>query len=350
MKKNLLTLTIWLISILCIGQTTSKFDFIPGEKIIFFDDFSTESIGDFPLQWLTNGSGEIVTLKQLEGRWFQITQSGYYIPEVNDSFTDNYTIEFDMFTLSDWGAQIPSVVDLYFLSGELANPGYGSQPGLAGLKIQPSYENIFWNNWSEAREWQGDEGMANFTFKSMTKYHISFWIQKQRVRMYVNDQKVLDLPKGLQANYTYNIFRIDDNSSETTPLISNFRMATGMPDMRNRLITEGKLVSYGIYFDVNSDKLKTESTPSIKEIATILNENPGIRVKIVGHTDSDGADDLNLSLSKKRAESVKNELIKTYNIDANRLETEGKGESQPLAPNNNALNKSKNRRVEFIKF
>jgi len=240
------------------------------------------------------------------------------------------------------------VVDLYFLSGELANPSLGSQPGQAGLKIQPAYESLIWNNWSEAREWQGDEGQVNFAFKAMEKYHISFWVQKQRVRMYANDQKILDLPRGLQANYTYNIFRIDDNSDETTPLISNFRMAAGMPDMRNKLITEGKLVSYGIYFDVNSDRLKPESTPSIKEIASVLKDNPDIKVKIVGHTDSDGADDLNLGLSKRRAESVKNELVKAYSIDAGRLESEGKGETQPLAPNDNALNKSKNRRVEFI--
>jgi outer membrane protein OmpA-like peptidoglycan-associated protein len=354
MKRIFLTLTAGLLTILCFSQTTgnitSKFDFIPGEKIIFFDDFTSESIGDFPLQWLTNGSGEIVTLDEFVGRWFQITQSGYYIPEVKDPFTDNYTIEFDLFVLSDLKSQIPNVFDLYFLSGELANPALGSQPGQAGLKIQPSYESLFWNNWSEAREWQGDEGQVNFAFTSQTKYHISFWVQKQRVRMYINDQKVMDLPRGLQANYTYNIFRIDDNSDETTPLISNFRMAVGMPDMRNKLITEGKLVSYGIYFDVNSDKLKPESAPSIKEIATVIKDNPDIKVKIVGHTDSDGADDANLDLSKRRAESVKKELVTTYSIDSGRLETEGKGESQPIAPNDSGINKAKNRRVEFIKL
>jgi outer membrane protein OmpA-like peptidoglycan-associated protein len=280
----------------------------------------------------------------------QITQSGYYIPEVKDPFTDNYTIEFDLLILSDVGMQIPSVADIYFLSGELTNPSLGSQPGQAGLRIQPSYESLFWNNWSEDREWQGDEGQVNFAFSPMEKYHISFWVQKQRVRMYINDQKVLDLARGLQPNYTYNIFRIDDNSEETTPLISNFRMAAGMPDMRNKLLTEGKLISYGIYFDVNSDKIKPESTPSIKEIAAVIKDNPEIIVKIVGHTDSDGADDSNLDLSKRRAESVKNELIKTYSIDATRLETDGKGESQPIAPNDSGINKAKNRRVEFIKM
>jgi OOP family OmpA-OmpF porin len=354
MKTILLTLTTGLITSLCFAQSTgniqSKFDFVPGEKIIFYDDFSSESIGDFPLQWNTNGSGEIVTLDNFEGRWFQMTKSGYYIPEVSDPFTDNYTVEFDLLIFSDVEGQIPSVFDLYFLSGELSSPALGSQPGQAGLRIQPVYESLSWNNWSEAREWQGDEGQVDFALKPMVKYHISFWIQKQRVRMYINDQKAMDLPRGLQANYTYNIFRIDDNSEETTPLISNFRMAAGLPDMRNKLLTEGKLISYGIYFDVNSDKLKPESTPSIKEIAAIMTDNPDLKVRIVGHTDSDGADDLNLDLSKRRAESVKKELVTTYGIDASRLETEGKGESQPIAPNDNALNKSKNRRVEFIKF
>lgn len=354
MKTVFFTVMAGLITCLCLAQSTgniqSKFDFVPGEKIIFFDDFSSENIGDFPAQWNTNGSGEIVTLDKFSGRWFQMTKSGYYIPEVKDPFTENYTIEFDLFILSDVGTQIPSVFDIYFLSGDLSNPALGSQPGQAGLKIQPNYESLFWNNWSEAREWQGDEGQVNFVLKPMEKYHISFWIQKQRVRMYINDQKAMDLPRGLQANYKYNIFRIDDNSEETTALLSNFRMAAGLPDMRNKLISEGKLISYGIYFDVNSDKIKPESTPSIKEIATVIKDNPAIKVKIVGHTDSDGADHLNLDLSKRRAESVKKELVTTYGIDAARLETEGKGESQPLATNDNALNKSKNRRVEFLKF
>ena len=187
-------------------------------------------------------------------------------------------------------------------------------------------------------------------FKLNQKYHLSFWAQKQRMRMYVNDQKVLDLPRGLQPNYTYNIFRIENNAEEVSQLIGNFRIAAGLPDMRNKLITEGKLISYGILFDVNSDKLKPESNPTIKEIAQILKDNPTVKISIVGHTDSDGDNALNMDLSKRRALSVKNELVKTYTIEATRIQTDGKGESQSLAPNDNALNKAKNRRVEFIKL
>ncbi len=135
-----------------------------------------------------------------------------------------------------------------------------------------------------------------------------------------------------------------------SPMVSNFRVAIGQPDMRSKLITEGKLVSYGIYFDVNKDVVKPESYGTLKGIADVLKDNPTVRVKIVGHTDADGADKSNLDLSKRRGESVKNELVKTFGIDASRLEFDGMGETQPIAPNDTSVNKALNRRVEFVKL
>ena len=81
-----------------------------------------------------------------------------------------------------------------------------------------------------------------------------------------------------------------------------------------------------------------------------MTENPDLRVKIAGHTDADGADASNLDLSKRRGAAVKNELVKTFGIDASRLESDGLGENQPVAPNDTPSNKALNRRVEFIKL
>ena len=120
--------------------------------------------------------------------------------------------------------------------------------------------------------------------------------------------------------------------------------------MRSKLITEGKLVSYGIYFDVNKDIVKPESAGTLKMISDVLKENPTVRIKIVGHTDSDGDDASNLDLSKRRGAAVKNVMVTSYGIDAARIETDGKGEKEPVAPNDSAVNKAKNRRVEFIKL
>ncbi len=359
MKKILLCVVILVFLSICISslvfaqegnKINSKYDFIPGEKVIFFDDFTTESVGDFPVQWNTNGSGEIVTASNYDGRWFQLTKSGYYIPEAKEDFTDNYTIEFDIVGLNTADMETMYGLDFFLLSGDLNEPAGGSQPGTAGFNFRPDYDNVFWRNWSEAREWQGDEGNVSATLKSSEKYHFAIWVQKQRVRLYANENKILDLAKGLQANYKYNIFRIETFTDESTPLIGNFRIAAGLPDMRNKLITEGKLISYGITFDVNSDKIKSESFATIKEIAQVLKDNPTVKIKVVGHTDSDGDDKSNLDLSKRRAASVKNVLVKEFSVDASRIEADGKGEGQPIAKNDSAVNKALNRRVEFIKL
>jgi OmpA-OmpF porin, OOP family len=101
---------------------------------------------------------------------------------------------------------------------------------------------------------------------------------------------------------------------------------------------------------VNRDEVKPQSYGSLKEMATVLNENPTVRIKVVGHTDADGADVANLDLSQRRAVAVKNELFKTFGIEASRIETDGKGEAQPVAANDTPSNKALNRRVEFIKL
>lgn len=131
--------------------------------------------------------------------------------------------------------------------------------------------------------------------------------------------------------------------------LANLRVATGLPDTRNKLLTEGKWISHGILFDVNSDRVKAESYGSLKEIAGVLTENADLKVQIVGHTDSDGDDAANLDLSKRRAASVKNALASEFKINASRMETDGKGETQPIDRNDTPAGKAKNRRVEFLK-
>jgi OmpA-OmpF porin, OOP family len=324
----------------------SKYDFIPGEKVIFFDDFSSENIGDFPAQWLTNGSGEIVTSDKFPGKWFHLTKGGYYIPEAKEDFTENFTIEFDFIPMTTDNNETIYSISFYLLTGKLSEPGGGGEPGDAGFQLSLDYDNLGWKNWSIESE-QRFNGIVTFPFKSKEKYHIAIWVQKQRVRFYANETKVLDVPRAIPTGSKPNIFRFDSRD-EAIPLISNFRIAAGLPDMRNRLLKDGKIISYGIQFDVNSDKLKPESYSTLKEISDILKENPAIRILVVGHTDSDGDDASNLDLSKRRGLSVKNELVTKFSCDAARIETDGKGESEPIADNNSSVNKAKNRRVEFV--
>ena len=87
-----------------------------------------------------------------------------------------------------------------------------------------------------------------------------------------------------------------------------------------------------------------------QEIAAVLKANPSVRISITGHTDSDGADAANLTLSQKRAATVKDILVNEFAIDAARMETDGKGETKPVTDNKTKEGKAANRRVEFTKL
>jgi OmpA-OmpF porin, OOP family len=182
---------------------------------------------------------------------------------------------------------------LYLLTGSLREPGGGGEPGDAGFQIAMDYDNVAWKNWSLQAE-QRFNGTAVHPFKTNEKYHIAIWVQKLRVRFYANETKVLDVPRAIPAGSKPNICRFDSRD-EAIPLISNFRIAAGLSDMRNKLLKDGRIVSYGILFDVNSDRIKPESYATLKEIADILKENPALRLQVVGHTDSDGDDASNLN-------------------------------------------------------
>jgi OmpA-OmpF porin, OOP family len=325
-------------------QTYSKFDFIAGEKVIFFDDFSQDAIGDFPALWNTDGSGEVVTTNNFPGKWFHFTGEGSFIPMTGAAFPDNFTVEFDV--VPDKEARI----GFYFYEAENPNDFNegGAIPGKSGIKMWFGAYDQSYSAYTDGG-YTLDGNTEKVQLKPFQLTRFSVWVQKQRVRVYFNETKIFDLPRVLPLGIKCNVIRFM-NDGEAQPMISNIRIAVGQPDMRSKLITEGKLVTYGINFDVNSDKLKPESYGTLKEIAKVLTENPEVRVKIVGHTDSDGADAANLDLSKRRALSVKNELGKSFAIETSRLETDGKGESVPIAPNDTPSNKALNRRVELIKL
>jgi flagellar motor protein MotB len=331
-------------------QTYSKYDFIAGEKVIFFDDFTSTALGDFPPNWNTNVSGEVVTNNLYPGNWFKMLGEGCVALEEGLKLPDNYTIEFDVIYSPKEEDYAAAEFGFYLYSANNPKDLYegGAVPGLnGGIKMTYGYRSSY--SAYDVSGYTIDGIKEDAAMEAGKKYRLSFWVQKTRLRVYLDQVKVFDLPKVFIPGFQANMMRFELWES-AVPMITNFRIAAGLPDMRSKLITEGKLVSYGIYFDVNKDVVKPESYGTLKGIADVLKENPTVRVKIVGHTDSDGADAANLDLSKRRGASVKAELAKNFGIDASRLESDGMGETKPVAPNDTPLNKAMNRRVEFIKL
>jgi OOP family OmpA-OmpF porin len=120
-------------------------------------------------------------------------------------------------------------------------------------------------------------------------------------------------------------------------------------DMKQALHESGKVALYGMYFDTDKDVVKSESQPTLEEIAKLLKGEPSLRLHVVGHTDNQGKAEYNLDLSRRRAASVVRELTK-MGIAANRLDSFGCGLYSPVAPNGTQDGQAKNRRVELVEW
>ncbi|MFT5115565.1 MAG: outer membrane protein OmpA-like peptidoglycan-associated protein [Parasphingorhabdus sp.] len=108
----------------------------------------------------------------------------------------------------------------------------------------------------------------------------------------------------------------------------------------------GRVITYGIHFDHDSDQLRADSEPALNLVLDALTNNVGLRIVIEGHTDADGDDDYNLDLSNRRATSVASWLTR-HGIEGRRLKSTGLGESMPVSDNETVHGKALNRRVEL---
>ena len=347
-------------------KSFTKYDFIPGEQILYYDNFEGEALAELPTNWNTSGTGEVTTLDKFPGNWLRLHKPFTYLSSNQKQFGENYTIEFDVILqLKNTGWMYPEFYFGMFSSKDEPNGGNNF------LKEQKKYASVVTtiiphesknsrarvNSYLESKSYfTGDNKMYEQLEKSYGKpVHVAIQVQKERLRMWINEDKLFDVPKAIPVGVIMNqlyfeVGHTNYSEEQYAVYVSNIKVATGKPDTRHKLIEEGKFSTTGILFDFQSAVIKPESYAVVKDIAGVLKENGSIRVKVVGHTSSDGDDKANMELSKKRAEAVKELLVNEFGLDASRLETEGKGETQPVGDNKTKEGKVANRRVEFIKL
>ncbi|MFK7814468.1 MAG: OmpA family protein [Maribacter sp.] len=333
-------------------QIYSKFDFVPGDKLLLTDDFSNEFVGDFPSKWNTNGSGELVQIGNSSNKWLKILP-GYntkYIPDVTD-FPEEFTLEFDVTTE---GLNNKTSSQAYFAIIVADNNSFEKAKNYGMVEyplcqfIDPG--TIVENNLNGKREIRNTIKVD--LRKIITKkHHISIAVNKQRYRLWINEQKLVDVPRLLPANVQMQSIKLGLRGTDAEGIyLSNFKIAKGGIDLRRQLLAEGKISTNGIGFESGSANIQPQSMGIIRQMFQVLQQEKTMQLRIVGHTDADGGAEANLSLSEKRAKAIKNTLVSVYGVSADRLQTEGKGESQPIGDNSTRDGKAQNRRVEFIKL
>lgn len=330
-------------------KSYSKYDFIAGEKVLYFENFERLDVGDFPAEFNTNASGEVVTIEGKTDKWLNLTKNGSFVPEKINNLPENFTLEFEVGIEGDPSNNYSGLgLNFTTIAKELMKDMFFSK-GTSLVYLHPGAAQISMAVYpTNGTDISNDLPMPQWNVEENRFAKISVWRQKGRLRLYVNENKLLDIPRFFSENKSYSFAFFRNYFNECSQFIGNIKYAIGLPDTRNKLITEGKFVTTGILFEFQKANVKQESFGVIKEIATVLKENASVKVKVVGHTSNDGDASANLTLSKQRALAVKEILVTEFGIEASRLETDGKGGAEPVDKTNTTTGKANNRRVEFL--
>ncbi len=318
----------------------NKFDFVPGDTVLFEDAPSAdEENGEFPSRWdLYDGNAEI---GEVGGDFvIMFLQGGTIIPYIENSNEDYlpeiFTIEFDVYFKPGesfkrywvYFNDLKNQRRLAEVSEELEIYVNGLEFGSSN-KRYPCTEEYNWGNNPEGG-WK----------------HISIAFTKGKLKAYMDDTRLINVPH-LQGNPVG--FSIRGEKADEMMYMKNFRIAKGGVKYYDRVLSEGKIIVNGIKFDVNKATLKAESMGPINKIYKMMEKNTDLNFSVEGHTDADGGDEANMSLSKARGKAVMDKLV-AMGIAKSRLKSTGFGESKPIDNNSTPEGKANNRRVEFVKF
>jgi OOP family OmpA-OmpF porin len=313
----------------------TKYDFIPGDKVLFYDDLSGEEIGEFPSRWkLTQGVFEVV--RQGNENYIMCTDEGYITPKVvAAALPPKYTVEMEFYSKGpEYRGHWYYIEWLDAEDNDIAEFSMKDNAHTA-LTIE--------GNQIASKALPAELGAGKHTMRIMAT--------ASTIKCYVDNERVANVPavEGFQP-VAFRVHMDPWDEPDNPMLMRGFRFAEGGKTLKQQLDETGRIITHGILFDSGSDRIRAESYKTLADIGQLLTENPELRLSIEGHTDSDGADAYNLELSQRRAGSVRAYLMDTYKIDGNRLETKGWGETQPIDTNDTPEGKANNRRVELVKI
>ena len=266
----------------------------------------------------------------------QSNSTQYVRLEKKGDLPEKFTVEFDAVFANTAANRYENFYYLYLLGDVKSHPGGGRNVGVlrfSGAMCESA------NTRNEVSLVDGKphrvQVMVNGTF----------------VKAYVDQQRVINDPDGIRrpVRHIGVMMGTPNRNPSDKVMFTNFRLAQGGKDIRSALDTDGKIVTHGILFDTGSDVIKAESLPTLKMILGLLNDDPGLKFSIEGHTDNQGGRDVNRPLSERRAASVKGWLA-GKGIGESRMKTAGFGDSKPVDTNGTPEGRANNRRVEFVKF
>jgi len=349
----------------------AKSDFVPGDEIFFDDITANEKLGEFPSQWdLSTGNAEIAMLNG--EKCINLIGHTIIVPLMDPSenyLPDEFTIEYDVY--GDVSKEDKIACEIRFndasTSFAIEQIGqWGSKEGstrtVAGYTNENPQSTYLRGSTFIGRQYFNGNG-ANMLFRALWVrpdgnngsqnenisitpndwHHVSVSFNKRALKYYIDGNRVINIPNTKKPAYFW-IW-----SEKGNIYIKNLRMAKGAVPLYDRMTSDGKIITYGITFDVGKSTIKPESMTEIMRFVALMKENPDLRFSVEGHTDNTGSAATNQTLSEARSQAVVDKFTEN-GIARDRLIAAGKGQNSPLTDNSTDEGRAKNRRVEFVKL
>ena len=320
----------------------AKSDFVAGDEMMFEDLLIDEQLGEFPSMWdLLGGNAEIAKVNG--ENVINLLQWSKIVPlmkEMKNYLSESFTVEFDFyvpaedrgsrffFSLLNGNAEAVTQIEWVLRTGEGSNSdgsAYLAKWMTTGNEARSNSEKVIF----DAAGWH--------------KFALSF--NKRALKVYMNGRRVTNVPNVAQAGSLI----LEHYYGEQEVYVKNIRIAKGAVPLYERMMSEGKFISYGISFDVGKSLIKPESMGEINRVVQLMTENPNLKFSVEGHTDNTGNAASNQTLSEARSKAIVDKLV-SLGISADRLSSSGKGQNSPIADNATDEGRAKNRRVEFVKL
>ncbi len=325
-------------------MTYAKSDFVPGDEIIFEDDLAGEQLGEFPSKWdLERGTAEIAkvggenAIAMIGDSWIKPLMTDNSRSYLGDVFT----VEYDV--LQDGQG---STMEIDFMAPDEARDNELYQLDYNLWYDKPTVYVSYVKNGEESnRQKEGSAAAENILLRDGQWHHFAISFNKRALKVYVDGIRIINIPNAKAGAGWMTFWR---QSYENPTYIKNVRIAKGAVPLYDRMMTDGKIITYGITFDVGKATIKPESMGEINRIVQLMTENPDLKFSVEGHTDSTGNATSNQTLSEQRSQAIVAKLVE-MGIAADRLTAVGKGQNSPIADNSTDEGRAKNRRVEFVK-
>lgn len=303
-----------------------NYDFVPGERPLFIEDFTADAVGDFPRRITFKGNMEVAEWQG--SRYLRATSASDVALPLGEVLPERFTMEFDYAGVNKYDLEIR----------------FTDAPG--------DFTKVLIGEWQVGVDGGGIEAMTRPDDTIANRFvRVRVLADGAYVKVYVDDRRVANVPNAKLGRADRIWIKVPAHPGIVDQvLIGGIRVMAGGRKLYDAIASEGRAATQGVLFDTGSDRLRPESTPTLKEIAAMLGEHPELRLRIEGHTDAVGDDVANRALSERRAAAVVAYLVAEHGIDATRLESVGVGEAKPVAGNESAEGRQANRRVELVRL